>query len=89
MCRSTHRCSYELPAPRGKPESIKLMRHDDNETRIQTRVEMSERFYYWNPMDIDRYDLVVNTGVLDLDSCVDVIVAAYRVKIARATQTTA
>ena len=50
---------------------------------------MSERFYYCNPMDIDRYDLVVNTGVLDLDSCVDVIVAAYRVKIARATQTTA
>ena len=28
---------------------------------------MSERFYYWNPMSIDRYDLVVNTGVLDLE----------------------
>jgi hypothetical protein len=37
-------------------------------------------------MDIDRYDLVVNTGVLDLDTCVDVIVAAYQAKIARATR---
>ena len=62
-------------------------RRQRNEDQI--RVEMSERFYYWNPKDIDRYDIVVNTGVLDLDSCVDVIVAAYRVKIARATQTTA
>jgi cytidylate kinase len=50
---------------------------------------MSQRFYYWNPMDIDRYDLVVNTGLLDLDTCVDVIVAAYQAKIAGATRTTA
>ena len=49
------------------------------------RAEMSQRFYYWNPMDIDRYDLVVNTGVLDLDTAVDVIVAAYQAKAARAT----
>jgi hypothetical protein len=47
---------------------------------------MSQRFYYWNPMDIDRYDLIVNTGVLDLDTAVDVIVAAYQAKAARATQ---
>ena len=53
------------------------------------RAEMSEKFYYWNPMSIDRYDLVVNTGVLDLDTAVDVIVAAYRAKAARATQPTA
>jgi len=53
------------------------------------RAEMSERFYYWNPMSIDRYDLVINTGVLDLDTAVDVIVAAYRVKAARAIQTPA
>jgi cytidylate kinase len=53
------------------------------------RAEMSERFYYWNPMIIDRYDLVINTGVLDLDTAVDVIVAAYRVKAARAIQTPA
>jgi cytidylate kinase len=53
------------------------------------RAEMSERFYYWNPMSIDRYDLVINTGVLDLDTAVDVIVAAYRAKAARAVQPTA
>ena len=53
------------------------------------RAEMSERFYYWNPMSIDRYDVVVNAGVLDLDTAVDVIVAAYRAKAARTTQTTA
>ena len=52
------------------------------------RAEMSERFYYWNPMTIDRYDLVVNTGVLDLDTAVDVIVAAYRAKAARTTPIT-
>jgi cytidylate kinase len=52
------------------------------------RAEMSERFYYWNPMSIDRYDLVINTGVLDLDTAADVIVAAYRAKAARVTQAT-
>jgi cytidylate kinase len=50
---------------------------------------MSERFYYWNPMRIDRYDLVVNTGVMDLDTTVDVIVSAYQDKAARAVQPTA
>lgn len=50
------------------------------------RAEMSEKFYYWNPMIIDRYDLVINTGVLDLDTAADVIVAAYRAKAARAIQ---
>jgi hypothetical protein len=34
-------------------------------------------------MSIDRYDLVVNTGVLDLDTAVDVIVSAYQAKAAR------
>jgi cytidylate kinase len=53
------------------------------------RAEMSERFYHWNPMSIDRYDLVVNAGMLDLDTAVDVIVAAYRAKAARAIQATA
>jgi hypothetical protein len=43
---------------------------------------MSERFYYWNPMEIDRYHIALNTGTLDLDTCVDVIVAAYRAKVA-------
>jgi cytidylate kinase len=53
------------------------------------RAEMSERFYYWNPMSIDRYDLVINTGMLDLDTAVDVIVAAYQAKAERAIQATA
>jgi cytidylate kinase len=62
-------------------------RRQRNEDSI--RAEMSERFYYWNPMSIDRYDLVVNTGVLDLDTVVDVIVSAYRAKAARTVQPTA
>jgi cytidylate kinase len=52
-----------------------------NEDRI--RAELSERLYHWNPMDIDKYDLVVNTGAVDLDTAADVIVAAYRAKSAR------
>jgi len=62
-------------------------RRQRNEDSI--RAEMSERFYYWNPMSIDRYDLVVNTGVLDLDTVVDVIVSAYQAKAARAIQPSA
>ena len=52
------------------------------------RAEMSDRFYYWNPMSIDRYDLVFNTGMLDLNTAVDVIVAAYQAKAARSIQPT-
>lgn len=33
-----------------------------------------------NPRDTDRYDPVVNTGTMDLDTCVDIIVAASRIK---------
>jgi cytidylate kinase len=58
-------------------------RRQRNEDRI--RAEMSERFYYWNPMEIDRYHMALNTSVLDLDTCVDVIVAAYHAKVARTT----
>jgi cytidylate kinase len=68
-------------------DEAQAARRQRNEDRI--RAEMSQRFYYWNPMDIDRYDLVVNTGVLDLDTCVDVIVAAHHAKIARAARATA
>jgi glucuronide carrier protein len=52
-------------------------------TEDRIRAELSERLYHWNPMDIDRYDLVLNTGALDLDTAADVIVAAYRAKSAR------
>jgi cytidylate kinase len=68
-------------------DKAQAARRQRNEDRI--RAEMSERFYYWNPMDIDRYHLVLNTGVLDLDTCVDVIVAAYRAKVTRATRASA
>ena len=62
-------------------------RRQRNEDRV--RAEMSERFYFWNPMSVDRYDLVVNTGQLGLDTAVDVILAAYRAKVARVTGATA
>ena len=53
-------------------------------TEDRVRVEMSERFYHWNPMDPGRYHLVINTGLLDLDAAVEVIVAAARVRASRA-----
>ena len=46
----------------------------------QVRAEMSREFYHWDPTETDRYDLVVNTGTMDLDTCVDIIVAAARIK---------
>ena len=58
-------------------------RRQRNEDRV--RAEMSERFYHWDPMAIDRYHLVLNTGLLDLDTSVEVIVAAYRARAARAS----
>ena len=64
----------------GIDESLAAKRQK-NEDRI--RAELSERLYYWNPMDIDKYDLVLNTGAMDLDTAADVIIAAYRAKSAR------
>jgi cytidylate kinase len=46
----------------------------------QVRAEMSREFYHWDPRETDRYDLMVNTGTMDLDTCVDIIVAAARIK---------
>jgi cytidylate kinase len=46
----------------------------------QLRAEMSLHFYGWDPRDLDRYDLVVNTSRLDTDTCAAVIVAAARAK---------
>jgi cytidylate kinase len=46
----------------------------------QVRAEMSIELYRWDPRETDRYDLVVNTGTMDLDTCVDIIVAAARIK---------
>jgi len=50
----------------------------------QVRADMSLQFYHWDPRETDRYDVVVNTGTMDLDTCVDIIVAAARIK-ARST----
>jgi cytidylate kinase len=46
----------------------------------QVRADMSIQLYGWDPRETTRYDLVVNTGRLDLDASVEIIVAAARVK---------
>jgi cytidylate kinase len=46
----------------------------------QVRADISIRLYGWDPRDPARYDLVVNTGTLDVQTCVDIIVHATRVK---------
>ena len=46
----------------------------------QVRADMSIQFYGWDPRETSRYDLVVNTGTMDLDICVDIIVQAVRIK---------
>jgi hypothetical protein len=68
-------------------DQAQARRRQRNEDRV--RVEMSEHFYHWDPMAIDRYHLVLNTGRLDLDTCADVIVATYRAKIAGAGRASA
>lgn len=50
----------------------------------EVRAQMSIKLYNWDPRENDRYDLVINTGRLDLDTTVDIIVAASRAKAARA-----
>ena len=46
----------------------------------QLRADMSLRLYGWNPRDTERYDLVVNTGTMDLDICAEIVVQAARIK---------
>ena len=46
----------------------------------QVRADMSIQLYGWDPRQADPYDLVVNTGTMDLDTCVDIIVEAARIK---------
>jgi cytidylate kinase len=46
----------------------------------QVRADMSIELYGWDPRGFDHYDLLVNTGLMDLDTCVDIIVAAARCK---------
>lgn len=44
------------------------------------RSEMSLRLFNWDPRNLDRYDLVLNTTTLGAETAVDVIVAAWRLK---------
>ncbi len=46
----------------------------------QVRALMSIRLYNWDPRKNDRYDLVINTDRVDLDTTVKMIVAASRIK---------
>ena len=46
----------------------------------QIRADMSIEFYGWDPREVDRYHLVVNTGLMDLDTCADIIVQVARAR---------
>lgn len=46
----------------------------------KVRVELSRRYYRWDPSSDAYYDLVVNTGTFSLDQTVDLIVNAYRAR---------
>ena len=49
----------------------------------QIRADMSIEFYGWDPREADRYHLVLNTGLMDLDTCADIIVQIARAKAGR------
>ena len=49
----------------------------------QVRADMSIELYGWDPRELDQYDLVVNTGIMDLDTCADIIVQAAGVTAGR------
>lgn len=49
----------------------------------QVRADMSIEFYGWDPREADRYHLVLNTGLMDLDTCTDIIVQIARAKAGR------
>jgi cytidylate kinase len=54
----------------------------------ELRADMSLRLYGWDPREPTGYDLVLNTGTLGLDACVDIIVHAGRVKATSTASTT-
>jgi cytidylate kinase len=60
-------------------------RRQRNEDRV--RVDMSRELYGWDPRDPLRYDLVLNTGRVDLDACVQIIVEASRIAAGRSRST--
>jgi cytidylate kinase len=46
----------------------------------QIRADMSIELYGWDPRETTRYHLVVNTGLMELDTCVEIIAQAARVR---------
>lgn len=48
----------------------------------RVRAELSIRLHNWDPRANDRFDLVINTGMLTTDQATAVIVATYRLKTA-------
>jgi cytidylate kinase len=60
-------------------------RRQKNEDRV--RVDMSRELYGWDPRDPSRYDLVLNTGRVDLEACVKIIVEACRITVGRSRST--
>lgn len=54
-------------------------RRQRNEDRI--RVAMSRELYGWDPRDTTRYDLVLNTGRIDLGTGAEIVAAAARLAI--------
>lgn len=71
----------ERAAKRGGITPARAARRQRREDDV--RADMSIRLYGWDPRDPTRYDLVLNTGTLDADVCVDIIVHACRAKAAR------
>jgi len=65
---------------------------NDAQTRIQVKEHDRARYlqeqYRFHPQDAHLYDLVINTGVLDLDSAVDLICVALQHKAQRLPVTT-
>lgn len=57
------------------------VQRQEQEDRL--RAEMSQRLYEWDPRGLDHYDMVLNTGQLDLDMAAAIIVQAVRMKSAR------
>jgi cytidylate kinase len=66
----------------GPDRAARRQRRED-----EMRADMSLRLYGWDPREPTRYDLVLNTGTLDVGACADIIVHAARVKAARAART--
>ena len=59
----------------GEAQAARRQRHED-----QVRAEMSLSLYGWDPRDDGYYDLVLNTGRLSVEECVELVVTASRAK---------